>query len=42
MDYLSKFNFGIIYAKGELYKVADCLSHYYEHNMFKDVLYIYS
>jgi hypothetical protein len=30
MDYLSRFDFDITYVKGELNKVADCLSRYYE------------
>ena len=30
MDYMSKFDFDITYVKGELNKVADCLSRYYE------------
>jgi len=30
MDYLSRFDFDITYIKGELNKIADCLSRYYE------------
>ena len=30
MDYLSRFDFDITYIKGELNKVVDCLSRYYE------------
>ena len=41
MDYKSKFNFDIIDAKRELNKVADCLSHYYESDMSKNVHYVY-
>jgi hypothetical protein len=32
MDYMSRFDFDITYVKGELNKVADCLSHYYEND----------
>jgi hypothetical protein len=32
MDYMSCFDFDITYVKGELNKVADCLSHYFESN----------
>ena len=32
MDYLSRFDFDITYIKGELNKIADCLSQYYESN----------
>jgi hypothetical protein len=32
MDYMSRFNFDIMYVKGELNKVADCLSWYYEND----------
>ena len=41
MDYLSKFNFDLTYVKGESNKVADCLSHYYESDTFKDIYYVY-
>jgi hypothetical protein len=30
MDYMSCFDFNITYVKGELNKIADCLSHYFE------------
>lgn len=30
MEYLERFNYSITYIKGELNKVADCLSRYYE------------
>ncbi|KAF9484075.1 hypothetical protein BDN70DRAFT_768465, partial [Pholiota conissans] len=30
LDYLARFTFDITYVKGELNKVADCLSRYYE------------
>ncbi|KXN83102.1 hypothetical protein AN958_01830 [Leucoagaricus sp. SymC.cos] len=30
MDYMSRFDFDITYVKGELNKIADCLSRYYE------------
>src|SRR6266545_3866548 len=30
MDYISRFDFDITYVKGELNKIADCLSCYYE------------
>lgn len=30
MDFLSRFQFDITYVKGELNKIADCLSRYYE------------
>jgi hypothetical protein len=36
MDYMSRFNFDIMYIKGELNKVADCLSRYYENDMSTD------
>ncbi|KAJ3502631.1 hypothetical protein NLJ89_g8798 [Agrocybe chaxingu] len=32
LDYLAKFEFDITYIKGELNKVADCLSRYYEND----------
>jgi hypothetical protein len=32
MEYLVRFDFDIRYVKGELNKVADTLSWYYEHN----------
>jgi hypothetical protein len=32
-DYMSRFNFDIMYVKGQLNKVADCLSWYYENTM---------
>ncbi|KXN81974.1 hypothetical protein AN958_03320 [Leucoagaricus sp. SymC.cos] len=32
MDYMLRFNFDITYVKGELNKIADCLSRYYESN----------
>jgi hypothetical protein len=37
MDYLSRFNFDITYIKGELNKVADCLSRYYESDTMVDI-----
>jgi hypothetical protein len=37
MDYLSRFDFDITYVKGELNKVADCLSRYYENDTPADV-----
>ena len=37
----TKFNFDITYVKGELNKVADCLSYYYESDMSKDVYHVY-
>jgi hypothetical protein len=37
MDYMSRFNFDIMYVKGELNKVADCLSRYYESDTSADV-----
>ena len=37
MDYMSKFTFDITYIKGELNKVADCLSQYYESDTIQDV-----
>jgi hypothetical protein len=30
MDYMSHFDFDITYVKGELNKIADCLSHYFK------------
>jgi hypothetical protein len=30
MDYMSRFDFNITYVKGELNKIADCLSRYFE------------
>ncbi len=36
-DYLSRFNFDIMYIKGENNKVADCLSCYYENDTNDDV-----
>ena len=36
MDYLSRFDFDINYVKGELNKVADCLSCYYESDNTND------
>ncbi|KAF8227593.1 hypothetical protein L208DRAFT_1145175, partial [Tricholoma matsutake] len=36
-DYLSQFDFDIMYIKGELNKVADCLSWYYESDTVGDV-----
>ena len=41
MDYLSKFNFDISYVKGELNKVADCSSQYYESDMSQDIHHVY-
>ena len=41
IDYLSKFNFDITYVKGELNKVADCLSCYYKSDTLKDIHYVY-
>jgi hypothetical protein len=37
MDYMSRFNFDIMYVKGELNEVADCLSRYYESDTSADV-----
>ena len=37
MDYMSRFNFNITYVKGELNKVADCLSRYYENDIHVDI-----
>jgi hypothetical protein len=37
MDYMSRFTFDITYIKGELNKVADCLSRYYESDTIQDV-----
>jgi len=37
MDYISRFTFDITYIKGELNKVADCLSQYYENDTIQDV-----
>ncbi len=37
MDYLSRFNFDIMYIKGEKNKVADCLSHYYKNDNVNDI-----
>ena len=37
MDYLSRFNFNITYIKGDLNKVADCLSCYYKSDNTQDV-----
>jgi len=37
MDYLSRFNFDITYIKGDLNKVANCLSHYYKSDNTQDV-----
>ena len=37
MDYLLRFSFDITYIKGELNKVADCLSRYYENDTPQDV-----
>jgi hypothetical protein len=37
MDYMSRFNFDIMYVKGELNKVADCLSQYYENDNESDI-----
>jgi hypothetical protein len=37
MDYMSRFDFDITYIKGELNKVADCLSRYYESDTESDV-----
>jgi hypothetical protein len=37
MEYLSWFDFDIRYIRGKLNKVADCLSCYYESNMWYDV-----
>jgi hypothetical protein len=40
MEYLSWFDFDIQYIQGKLNKVADCLSHYYESDMWYDVFNI--
>jgi len=37
MDYLSRFTFDITYIKGDLNKVADCLSRYYKNDTIADV-----
>jgi len=37
MDYMSRFDFGITYVKGELNKIADCLSHYYKSDTSADI-----
>ena len=37
MEYLSWFDFDIRYIQGKLNKVADCLSRYYESDMWYDV-----
>jgi len=37
MDYMSKFEFDITYIEGELNKVADCLSRYFENDMLNEV-----
>ena len=37
MDYMSRFKFDITYIKGDLNKVTDCLSHYYENDTVQDV-----
>jgi len=37
MDYMSRFTFDITYIKGELNKVADCLSRYYKNDTIHDV-----
>jgi hypothetical protein len=36
-DYMSCFDFDITYVKGELNKVADCLSRYYDNGVATDV-----
>ncbi|GLB37195.1 putative DNA RNA polymerase [Lyophyllum shimeji] len=41
MEYMSKFNFDITYVKGDLNKVADCLSRYYESDTAQDVHNVY-
>jgi NDP-sugar pyrophosphorylase family protein len=37
MEYLARFDFDIRYVKGTLNKVADALSHYYEHDYWTEV-----
>ena len=37
MDYLSRFTFDIMYIKGDLNKVANCLSQYYKSNTIQDI-----
>jgi hypothetical protein len=37
IDYMSRFEFDITYVKGDLNKVADCLSRYYENDTVTDV-----
>jgi hypothetical protein len=41
MEYLSRFDFDIRYIKGELNKVSDCLSRYYESDTWEDVHEMY-
>lgn len=36
-DYMARFDFDITYVKGELNKVADCLSRYFESDTVEDV-----
>ena len=37
MDYLSRFTFDITYIKGDLNKVANCLSQYYKSDTIQDI-----
>ena len=41
MEYMSRFDFDIIYVKGELNKVADCLSRYYEDDGADNIYDVY-
>ncbi|KAG6881435.1 hypothetical protein C0995_001886, partial [Termitomyces sp. Mi166 len=42
IDYMSKYDFDITYVKGELNKVADCLSRYFESDTTDDVHKVYN
>jgi len=41
MEYMSRFDFDITYVKGELNKVADCLSQYFKSDTSDDVYNIH-